>query len=187
MSYQFVHRLDGQLPAEGQRVDNRHFRIAPVQELRASKVLRDRGIKVLHAGFSELMPTDPKIRQQRLDNWRARWQKEADLIQADLDLEAVRIKNHARAEKQREIINTLSMIIHTTTYPEEALTLRVFQALEDIASEPPTRQLLPADTIRALKSLRLWLLSDDQARPVLLEGEVSSSAEETPNQEQANG
>jgi hypothetical protein len=187
MSYQFVHRLDGQLPAEGQRVDNRHFRIAPVKELRASKVLRDRGIKVLHAGFSELTPTDPKIRQQRLDNWRARWQKEADLIQADLDLEAVRIKNHARAEKQREIINTLSMIIHTTTYPEEALTLRVFQALEDIASEPPTRQLLPEDTIRALKSLRLWLLSDDQARPVLLEGDVSSSAEETPNQEQVNG
>jgi hypothetical protein len=187
MSYQFVHRLDGQSPAEGQRVDNRQFRIAPVRDLRASKVLRDRGIKVLHAGFSELMPTDPKIRQQRLDNWRARWQKEADLIKADLDLEAVRIKNHARAEKQREMINALSLIIHTSTYPEEALTLRVFQALEDIASEPSTRQLLPVDTIQVLKSLHLWLQSGEQARPAMLEGKFSSPADESPDREQPNG
>jgi hypothetical protein len=187
MSYQFVHRLDGQSPAEGQRVDNRQYRIAPVKELYASKVLRDRGIKVLHAGFSELTPTDPKIRQQRLDNWRARWQQEADLIKADLDLEAVRIKNHARAEKQREMINTLSMIIHTSTYPEEALTLRVFQALEDIASEPPTRQLLPVDTIQVLKSLRLWLLPGEQERPALLEGQFSSPADERPAPEQDHG
>lgn len=187
VSYQFVHRLDGQPPAEGQRVDNRLFRLAPARELRASKVLRDRGIKVFHAGFSELVPTDPKIKQQRLDNWRARWQKEADLIKADLDLEAVRIKNHARAEKQREMINALSLIIHTSAYPEEALTLRVFQTLEDIASEPSTRQLLPADTVQVLKSLRLWLLSGEQARPALLEGNFSSSADEPTQQEGAGG
>jgi hypothetical protein len=187
MSYQFVHRLDGQPPAEGQRLDNRQFRIAPVQDVHASKVLRDRGIKVFHAGFSELMPTDPKIRQQRLDNWRARWQKEADLIKADLDLEAVRIKNHARAEKQREMINTLTLIINTSAYPEEALTLRIFQALEDIASEPSTRQLLPIDTIQVLKSLRLWLLPGEPTRPVLLEGSLSSPADEAPQQEEANG
>jgi hypothetical protein len=186
MSYQFVHRLDGQPPAEGQRLDNRQFRLAPVQPLRASKVLRDRGIKVLHAGISELMPTDAKIRQQRLDNWRARWQKEADLIKADLDLEAVRIKNHARAEKQREMINNLSLIINTSAYPEEALTLRIFQALEDIAAEPTTRQLLPVDTIQVLKSLRLWLSPGEQGRPALLDGQLSSPPDEIPQQEPAS-
>ena len=188
ISYQFVHRLDGQLPEEGQRLDNRQFRLAPAQDLHASKVLRDRGIKVLHAGFSELMPTDPKIRMQRLDNWRARWQREAELIKADLDLEAVRIKNHARAEKQREMINALSQIINTSAYPEEALTLRIFQALEDIALEPSTRQLLPIDTIQVLNSLRLWLLPDDQqVQPALLEGSLSSTVEGTPQQEEAHG
>jgi hypothetical protein len=188
ISYQFVHRLDGQPPEEGQRLDNRQFRLAPVQDLLATKVLRDRGIKVFHAGFSELMPTDPKIRMQRLDNWRARWQKETELIKADLDLEAVRIKNHARAEKQREMINNLSLIINTSAYPEEALTLRIFQALEDIALEPSTRQLLPIDTIQVLNNLRLWLLPEDQQeRPVLLEGHLSSSTEESPQQEEAHG
>jgi hypothetical protein len=185
VSYQFVHRLDGQPPEEGQRVDNRLFRLAPAQDLRASKVLRDRGIKVLHAGFSELEPTDPKIRLQRLDNWRARWQKEAESIKANLDLEAVRIKNHARAEKQREMINALSQIINTSAYPEEALTLRIFQLLEDIAVEPSTRQLLPADTIQVLNGLRTWLLPEDQpAPPALLEGRLSSPPEGALEQEE---
>jgi hypothetical protein len=188
ISYQFVHRLDGQPPEEGQRLDNRQFRLAPVKDLRASKVLRDRGIKVLHAGFSELVPTDPKIRLQRLDNWRARWQREAESIKADLDLEAVRIKNHARAEKQREMINALSQIINTSAYPEEALTLRIFQALENIALEPSTRQLVPIDTIQVLNSLRFWLLPEEQqARPALLEGHLTSPTNETPQQEEAHG
>jgi hypothetical protein len=186
ISYQFAHRLDGQPPAEGQRLDNRQFRLSPLQALRASKVLRDRGIKVFHAGFSELMPTDPKIRQQRLDNWRARWQKEADMIKADLDLEAVRIKNHARAEKQREMINTLSLILNTSAYPEEALTLRIFQVLEDFASEPSTRQLLPIDTLQELKTMRLWLAPGEQARPPLLEGRFSTPADEPSGQEKTS-
>ena len=46
MSYQFVHRLDGQPPIEGQRVDNRMFRISAVQDLRNSKVLRDGASKL---------------------------------------------------------------------------------------------------------------------------------------------
>ena len=188
ISYQFVHRLDGQPPEEGQRLDNRQFRLAPAKGLRASKVLRDRGIKVLHAGFSELEPTDPKIRLQRLDNWRARWQREAEMIKADLDLEAVRIKNHARAEKQREMINSLSQIINTSAYPEEALTLRIFQALEDIALEPSTRQLLPGDTIQVLNSLRLWLSPEDQdASPPLLEAGNSPPAEVIPQLEEPHG
>jgi hypothetical protein len=100
----------------------------------------------------------------------------------------VRIKNHARAEKQREMINALSQIINTSAYPEEALTLRIFQALENIALEPSTRQLVPIDTIQVLNSLRFWLLPEEQqARPALLEGHLTSPTDETPQQEEAHG
>ncbi len=178
MSYQFVHRLDGQPPVEGQRVDNRMFRISTVQDLHNSKVLRDRGIKIIHAGFTELVPTDPKVRQQRLDNWRARWQQEADMIRAELDLEAMRIKNRARADKQHDLITNLSRILQSSAYSEEALALRVFQALEDVATDPNTRQLLPSDTVNMLRSLRLWLLPDEQVRPALLEERREAGQEE---------
>lgn len=177
MSYQFVQKRKGTATV-GDRVDHDQFRFSPPQELHGSKVLRDRGIKVIHAGFSELKPTDPAITEQRLDNWRARWEQRAELTKADQDLELMRMRNEALAEGQREMITKLSDILRSTSYSEEALTLRVFQALEDIAADPETRQLLPRDTINMLRSLRLWLLPDEDVRPALLEENLSSSSED---------
>jgi hypothetical protein len=164
MSYQFLQRYDGLPPEAGQRVEHRQFRISAVKELSTSKLLRDRGIKVIHAGFSELTPTDPTIRQQRLDNWRARWQQEADNIRADLDLEVMRIRSQARSEKQEELIKHLLGILKESTYSEEALALLVFQALQDLVADPNTRKLLPSETFNTLQSLRLWLLPDEHVR-----------------------
>jgi hypothetical protein len=187
MSYQFMHRMDG-LPIEiGQRVDFRQFRISAVQPFRTSRILRDRGIKVIHASFTELRPTDPAIRQQRLDNWRAHWQKEADITRADQDREVMLILSRARAEKQREMIASLSQIIQSSTYSEEALVLRVFQALEDITTDPAARRILPRDTINLLRNLRIWLLPEggsapglllEQNHPILSAGSVPSTGTE---------
>jgi hypothetical protein len=177
MSYQFIQRVDGQLLEQDQRVDHRQFRISSVQDLHSSKILRDLGIKIIHTGFSELVPTDPQVKQQRLEYWRARWQKQADLIRADLDLEVVRLRNRARAEKQREMSDSLSEILQSSNYSEEVLTLRIFQVLEDAASDPNTRQFLPKDTINFLRSLRLWLLPDENVRPALLQDRLSQEEE----------
>ena len=100
MSYQFLQRVNGEAPEVDQRVDHRQFRISSVQDLKGSKILRDHGIKIIHTGFSELVPTDPQVKQQRLEFWRARWQQQADIIRADLDLEVMRLRNRARAEKR---------------------------------------------------------------------------------------
>jgi len=177
LSYQFVHRVDGQAPAEGQKVEHRQFRISAVQDLRASKVLRDRGIKVIHAGFSELKPTNPMIAQQRLDNWRARWQQEIDFTNADRDYEVNQIRIQARAEKQQEMIVKLSRILQSSPYSEEALTLRVLQVLDDIASDPNTRMLLPKDTISMLNNIQRWLSPDDK-------GEFINLLEQNPELEE---
>jgi hypothetical protein len=159
LSYQFVHRLDGQPPEVGQRLEDRQFRLAPVKELHTSKVLRDRGIKVLHAGFSELIPTRPRLRPRRPDTWSARWQREADQIRADLDLDAVSVKNRARLMKQREMITKLSQIVNTPGSPEEMRVPLVFKELEAIISQPPTRRLLPEDILHVLGVLQQRLTS----------------------------
>ncbi len=161
-SYQFVYRQDGACPAKDQRVDNRSFYIGPVQELHTSKVLRDAGIKVITAGFSEPSPVDAKIKQQRLDNWRARWQREADIARAGLDLQIEVIRSQAKLDKQHEMITSLIDIIKNTSYSEEALTLHVFQALEDVAADPATRSLMPADTVHLLDGLRAVMLQNER-------------------------
>ena len=154
MSYQFVHRLDGQPPVAGQRLEDRQFRLAPVKELDAYKILRDRGIKVLYAGFSELTPTRPKPMPRRQDTWSARWQREADQIRADLDLDAVSVKNRARLMKQREMITKLSQIINAPGAPADLRIPLIFKEIEAIVSQPPTRRLLPDDILKVLDVLR---------------------------------
>ncbi len=48
--------------------------VSPYLAFTGSQVLRDRGIKVLAAGFSSPLPASPEIYQQRLAYWRSEWE-----------------------------------------------------------------------------------------------------------------
>lgn len=156
ISYQFLQRLDDQPLEVGQKVDHRQFRIAPVQSLRASKVLRDRGIKIFIAGFSNPKPTDPGVMQQRLENWRARWQREIEIARARQDREVMGIFGQARVEQQRAMIAQLTEILQGSS--EDASLMRIFQVLEDCTIDPQVRRVLPQEFIALLRNLRAWLL-----------------------------
>jgi hypothetical protein len=158
LSYQFIRRKDKEPLEIGMPFDKSQLEIFPTQKLRTSKVLRDRGIRVIAAGFPELNPVHPGVRQQLVDYWSARWQREAQLVEADHMLEAMRVRAQARAESQRDMIYTLTQILKTSDLPREALVIRIFQSLEAIAAEPRTRQLLPEDTVNSLWDLRQYLL-----------------------------
>ncbi len=160
VSFQFLQRHDGDLPTVGQRVDHRAFRISAVRALSGEKVLRKRGIKVIFAGFSELTPIDPKVNQQRLESWRARWQREVNLILANQDQEVGRIKDKAQVSRRRDLIETFSRLFSDRNLSEEALTMQVFRELEIAATDPITRQMLPRDTLDQLRTIRLWLIPD---------------------------
>jgi hypothetical protein len=128
------------------------LRISPVFDLQGQKVLRERGIKVIACGFTDLEPSDD-VYQQRLDSWRARWEKETKITQATYELEAMRIQNKARLQAQQEVTYDLMKILSSTNHSQEALALRVFQALETLAADPKTKQLLPRDTIDLMTNL----------------------------------
>jgi hypothetical protein len=161
LSYQFIYRLDGQPPAEGQRVDNRSFRISAVQDLTSSKPLRDCGIKVIHAGFTELNPTDIAVKQQRVDSWRAHWQQEADAAIADRERAVMKIRSRARAKAQGQMIKKLSKVLGNSSFSEEAMTLQVLQVIEEAASDPDTRKFLPTTTLDMMRRLRRSLVPAD--------------------------
>ena len=128
-----------------------------VRPFTASRVLRDRGIKILGAGFSHPVPSE-EVYQQRLLAWRASWERQTELKQAQYELEAVRIRNHARALAQRDLTESLAKILNSGGASDEVMALRVLQALESAATDPKTRQLLPGDTISLMKNLHEWLL-----------------------------
>ena len=151
LNYQVVMRKDRQPIQPGQIWNEEELDIYPERELQSPKILRRRGIKMIAANFAELKPDHKLVRQKLLDYWSSYWQKNTELIRSNYSLQATQIRDRARFDAQRDIAYQLSNIL--TDAPEEALALRVFQALESAAADPVTRQFLPADTIQMLRQL----------------------------------
>lgn len=151
--------------AVGDNVLDKSVVIYPEQAFHKNSVLRERGIKVIAVGFSELTPPDEVI-NQRLKFWQARWEKQEMFDKADAELKAMRIRNQARAQTQQDMIYTLSKIFKSVPHSEEALAMRIYQALEAAATAPIEKNLLPHDTINMLRNLRQWLIpiSDEESR-----------------------
>lgn len=163
LSFQFVQRKDGRIPQEGDIFNPDEFVFWDVKELHNPKPIRDRGIKVVEVGFSDFKPIDVTIPEQRFDTWRSRWQKETEITNAGYDLEIMRQLNHSRAQAQREIIYNLSQIFKLPGFTQDAMAIRIFQALESAAANPATNRLLPRDTVDMLKSFQNILFPQDRS------------------------
>ena len=131
------------------------LRISTSRELKNVKVLRERGIKVVFSGFTALKPSED-IFEQRLNNWQAKWQTDTQINQASHELEAMRIRNKARAQAQKELMFDLSQILNSKQ-SRQALAIKVMDSLEKAASNPKTRDLLPRETLLLLRNLQRLL------------------------------
>jgi hypothetical protein len=161
LSYRLVFRRAFNRPLRsGQRYRFENLTVSPLQALRSPKVLRDRGIQMLAAGFGPLLPAND-IYLQWLNNWRAEWESETMTEHAIADLEARRVYNRARIQKQQELAISLQKIFEETNTSKEVIAIRLLQALESIAADRDTRRLLPAETISMLQSIHSWLLPQD--------------------------
>ncbi len=167
LSYRLIVHQSGEL-INGRKYNPAALLISPVRPLVAHKVLRDRGIKIIGSSFGDLTPISEAVYKQRLDNWRARWETDAEVIRAGHDLEAMRVRARSRAQAQQELVYSLSQISQNKKYSQSVLALRVMQALETMAVDANTRQLLPAETINLMHTLHDWLLGSSQQPPKTL-------------------
>jgi len=83
----------------------------------------------------------------------------------------------ARARRQKEMIDSLSSLMKSSSYTEEALILKMLQALEEAATDPKTRQMLPKETIELLGKLRTWMLPERPSTSSLMEGQFKQAEE----------
>lgn len=127
--------------------------VTNIRQLANSKVLRDRGIKVMGAGFGELIPVSDLVPQQRLESWSASWMRDTEISRATGDLNASRIRTRERVLAQRDLFLALNEILQNDEYSEEVIALRVMQTLEQAASDPDTRKLLPPNTLDVMKTV----------------------------------
>lgn len=159
LAFQYVEQADGGYLQEKDSLPPEQVIRASVKALETPKVLRRRGVKVIRAGFPDLNPASPELRRYQLDHWRARWQREESDIRTSAELQASRVISRARAQAQREMAYTLARILESNR-SQEALAMRVFQALEQAATDPGTQQFLPRDTILMMRSFKRWFLPE---------------------------
>jgi hypothetical protein len=142
---------------EGQVYRAADLQISPARRLQNPKVLRDRGIKVVFSGFGDLIPVNEEVYAQRLNAWRARWDRLVDERMATSDQRAMHARGAAQLEAQRDLWLSLTALFNEEN-GEEALALRVLQTLEQAAADPQTRELLPATTIDLMRHITNTLL-----------------------------
>jgi len=133
---------------------------SPIQKLRTSKVLRDRGIKVLVAGFPELTPLHKGVRETLVNHWGAAWQRDALKKESEYVQLAGQERAHIVASAQGEIIDSLMEAYRASGSTRDAVVWQIFQVLDSMVSDPETRPLLPAETLDFLWDLRQYLLPE---------------------------
>jgi hypothetical protein len=151
LDYRLVTRIDREVLQEGVSYAENLMEVTVPQRLTVSKVLRDRGIKVIYAGIPELRPVNPAVRQHLLDHWRAIWQNKRSLKLATYDYQEIRTRAEWRIQHQREMIHSLTEIIEDESITSEIAALRLLQAMETYAREPMTEKLVPWETVKTLK------------------------------------
>jgi hypothetical protein len=130
--------------------------VSEVRALSVSKILRDRGIKVIASGFGDIFPVSEAVYRHRLETWKAPWVRDQMIVNASSELEAVRIRARARAMAQQDLAASLTTIIETTS-SQEVLAVRLMQALETVGADPQTFQLLPPNTIELMRAVHDYL------------------------------
>jgi hypothetical protein len=141
--------------------------VSQSRHLKTNKILRDRGIKVIFSSFGDPSPVNPRIYDQRLDSWKASWAQEREINLAGHGLEAARLQSRAHAQAQQDLWRSLSIILNQQQLGEEALAVRIFQALDQAAADPRTQALLPGNTIDLMRHLNSLLLPEGRFQQMI--------------------
>jgi hypothetical protein len=159
LSYRLVCTKSGEPLQFRKTYKESDLEVTEVQPLVNSKILRDRGIKVIASGFGDIFPVLKEVYQHRLESWRASWRSETDITTGQFERDAMIIRGRARAQAQQDLISILAPILKQEgRISEEAIAFRVLQSLEFFVDDPKTRQLLPKDTLDMMKSARDWIV-----------------------------
>lgn len=157
LAYRLIYHHTGEQLVVGRAYHESELIVSDIRPLTNSKILRDRGIMMIASSFGDLIPVSPLVYKQRLDSWRAEWERELNITHAGRELQAMRTRSRALAEAQQNLWRHLDHLFHQANCSDEALAISVMQALEQAATDPQTRALLPGNTIDLMRHIHTML------------------------------
>ena len=101
----------------------------------------------------------PEVINQRVRNWKARWEKAIIQEQAASKSDELKKIGEWRLRAQEDIRHRLREILASA--PEQsdkrAFALALTKALMRASTDPATRRLLPSETLTTLEAMQEWL------------------------------
>jgi regulator of protease activity HflC (stomatin/prohibitin superfamily) len=130
-------------------------------EVQNAVLLKDRGTKIWNVTVGMQDPPE-EITNQRVRTWSARWRAEAVSEKGKGDFEVERIKEEARAQARRELVDSFrkyQLAAAGTTSPTNIRRIIAEKITEDVnrvGSDPVMSMMLGNDTMKLVTSVRQW-------------------------------
>ncbi len=182
--YRFDQLLDNDEDVDEERLAGRSSLVMPREHLRQEiedqlKVeVRDRtalnddpvarqpyGIKIIGFNFTAIEPAGTtqrrSILEQRVSTWQTEWEAEARRRRAQVEAREAHELGRARAQAQMRLIHALSegfaqaKQARLARPTETVVLLRLLDAMEEMAQEPGTRELVPEEMRHATAAIKL--------------------------------
>jgi regulator of protease activity HflC (stomatin/prohibitin superfamily) len=118
------------------------------------------GIEVLGIGLGTIEVKDEEVLKQRVESWRASWERRRLEREAQGEAETTRMIEEARANAQRQMVAAINEAFQQladtgTPVPAHVIALRFIDVLEDVAASQPVQELLPETAQDLPAQLRL--------------------------------
>jgi len=160
-NFQFIENLNGKPFSAKETVSLDALRQPPTVTLTGEKFnyFRHMGIVVKTATFGDVLAEDADVQERMLDSWKAKMEREIAIFDAEYELKAIRVRNKNRAMAQEDMTHLFPDIFRSVPYFDEALAMRVLQALETSVTD---KEMPAADLHEILKNIHDWLLADQK-------------------------
>ena len=166
LAYIFVQKFKERMTSEGELIRE----LVPIKEgdrlsdpgmvasqpvlLQYPRPLRRSQITVSSVSFGEIVPTNPEVRRQTVQNLIARWNSEAFRTEVGFDEQAAMIRSRAKAQVQQDTVYALRDVLRNSGKAKTALILRIFQAVEAATAGSDNREMV--SMVKMLGDLRDW-------------------------------
>jgi regulator of protease activity HflC (stomatin/prohibitin superfamily) len=124
------------------------------------------GAEILEVRLEPLeFDTDLPIKQQWMDTWRALWEGQVRVREAQAEASAIRMREMAHAYAQLEMIAAITREFQATpdtkSIPIDLIVLRFVEVISRMAANPESAIFLPHEALQTLEGVRKML---DEAR-----------------------
>jgi regulator of protease activity HflC (stomatin/prohibitin superfamily) len=134
-----------------------------------AQMMEPHGIQVMGVGLSDIEVQDEEVIQQRIESWKARWERRRREKEGESEVRRQRLTEKARAQAQAKMVSAMAEICQQLKDAHVPLSnyvaLCLLDIMEDMARVPIERGLLPEDWSALPQQLREFL--QDNGDPMI--------------------